>query len=180
MNEFLFRLLNTLAGRSEIVDWLLSFLAQPGALLATVGLALYAIYGIAKRRGARERRDILHRWFFVFAAALLGWFAADIVKGIVAAPRPFLELSDVTLLFPYGDHDSFPSGHAAFLSGLVAALSFFLPAEKKAFRILLAVTILVGLARVAAGIHWPFDILGGMLFGTAAAYTLFRARIYFK
>ncbi|MBI2452981.1 MAG: phosphatase PAP2 family protein [Parcubacteria group bacterium] len=136
MNEFLLRLLNVLVGRFDALDSLIYFLAQPAALIATLALGAYALYEIAKTRGSIHEKEVARKWVFIFTAAVLAWLAAGVVKGLIASPRPFLELRDVNLLFPHGDRDSFPSGHAAFLSGLAAAFYFF-SAEKKLAWILL-------------------------------------------
>ena len=70
--------------------------------------------------------------------------------------RPLLQLSD------YG----FPSQHAAVFSALAVSL-FFINRRAGYFAMLLAVVI--GAARVMAGVHTPLDILGGFILGTLIA-----------
>ena len=179
MNEFFFRILNAIISHSAVLDRVVYFLAQPTALLATLALAVYAAYEIMRTREASRGGEVLRKWVLVFASAILAWFLADILQGFIAHPRPFLALSDTNLLFPYGDHDSFPSGHAAFLSGITGALYFFFD-KKRLVWVFAAVTILVALSRVAAGVHWPLDILGGIALGVGVAWGVFRTRKYFK
>ncbi|OGZ15215.1 MAG: hypothetical protein A3J08_03125 [Candidatus Lloydbacteria bacterium RIFCSPLOWO2_02_FULL_51_11] len=179
INEFFFRILNALTGHSAVVDSVVYFLAQPLALLATLVLALYAAYEIVRAPPGEAGKQVLHTWVLVFVTAIVAWFIGDIVQGLIAYPRPFLELLDTNLLFPYGGRDSFPSGHTTFLSGLTAAL-YFLFGKKRVPWVFVVVTVAVGLARVTAGVHWPFDIVGGIILGCVVAWGVSTARKYFK
>ena len=179
MNEFLFRIFNALIGHSNIIDSVVYFLAQPTALLATLALGAYAGYEIMRTRERPQGKEVLRKWVLVFIAAFIAWFVGNLLQGFIASPRPFLDLPDAKLLFPYGDRGSFPSGHTAFLSGLTAAVCFFSQGKRLVW-ILLAVTLSVGFARVAAGVHWPLDILGGIVLGSAVAWGFFKMKEHFE
>jgi undecaprenyl-diphosphatase len=57
---------------------------------------------------------------------------------------------------------SFPSAHATFFF----ALSIIVYKENKTSGIVfLILSSIMGMARVAAGVHYPFDILGGAIMG---------------
>lgn len=71
---------------------------------------------------------------------------------------------------------SFPSGHTAnsaivYLTIAVLLMRVEKKPETRMFILMVAVllTSLVGISRVALGVHWPSDVLGGWLFGTAWA-----------
>lgn len=87
----------------------------------------------------------------------------NLIKGVIGFPRPFIALREVvTPLFVHGGMDSFPSGHATFFGALT--LSSFLVDKKMGYWVLLA-SILIGIARVISGVHYPIDILSGYLIG---------------
>jgi undecaprenyl-diphosphatase len=89
-----------------------------------------------------------------------------ILKNSIRRVRPFNAHDDVeNMVFPL-DEFSFPSGHtsAAFLVATVIA--YFTP--------VLAIPMflfafLVGMARIYLGVHYPSDILGGIIFGIGMA-----------
>lgn len=99
------------------------------------------------------------------------------VKALVERARPIV---DVPLSSPTGD--SFPSGHSiGIMIGWGALLVVFLPVVPRnrrwlAVAVMAGVIVLVGLSRIALGVHYPSDVVGGWLLGlvwlavTAAAF----------
>ena len=59
----------------------------------------------------------------------------------------------------HGPGFAFPSGHTVFYFTLAFAIWHI---NKKWGQWLLAGAFILGLARVFIGVHWPFDILGGI------------------
>ena len=71
---------------------------------------------------------------------------------------------------------SFPSGHAQTAFGAAVYLSLLFPEGAAAF---LALAALVGLSRIALGVHYPSDVLFGAAVGSAfsiAAFLIARRR----
>ena len=106
---------------------------------------------------------------FVYGAAMLGASAwTHLVKGYVARIRP-----PEGALVPAPGF-SFPSGHtlnSTVTYGLIALLVWRsdLPAwvRLSTAAILTTLVILIGLSRVALGVHYPSDVVGGWLSGVA-------------
>lgn len=81
--------------------------------------------------------------------------------------RPFVDLGIVN----YGSHApdaAFPSDHTTVATAIAAS---FLFNKKWLWGILLTVlTLMIGWARVYLGIHYPLDIMGGLLIGSLSAF----------
>lgn len=83
-------------------------------------------------------------------------------------PRPYVAHADT--LFPntagqFVDTSSFPSSHTYI--AFAVAVSILLYGHKKLGFTLLLVAILVAFSRIGAGLHYPSDVVGGALLGTA-------------
>ncbi len=85
-------------------------------------------------------------------------------------PRPFVDL-DVNLLFYRPTDSSFPSNSAAVAFGIAFGIW---GVNRKMGWFAIAVAGLYGLARVYAGVHYPFDIVGGAAIAAAATLAVFR------
>lgn len=89
------------------------------------------------------------------------------IKELVMRPRPFVTHSDLTALLDPGDPWSFPSGHA--LSSFAAATALWC-FHKKAGALALVLAALIAFSRLYASVHYPTDVLAGMLIGIALAH----------
>ena len=104
----------------------------------------------------------------VVSTLIARYAVTELVRLAYHRPRPFSALSVQQLLT--NDAWSFPSGHAAFFFALATVAYLY---NKKWGIAFLIAAILIGLARIAAGIHYPSDILGGALIGIGVAYATF-------
>jgi undecaprenyl-diphosphatase len=141
-------------------DWVLRviFLIIVGSLL---------IYG--------KRRERIVAFFCIIAVALSDQTSSHLIKPLVERIRPCHVLPDVHLLVPCSQGLSFPSSHAANTFGLATLLS---PLYPKFAPYLVIFAILVSYSRIAVGVHYPSDVLGGALVGIicgAATLFLYRA-----
>lgn len=99
------------------------------------------------------------------------------IKSVVLRPRPYMEYPDRVKPLALSDESaaamdvaaqgySFPSMHSASVPALYFALAK--EAKKKWLWILAVVmTLLVGVSRVVAGMHYPTDVLAGWILGLA-------------
>jgi len=140
--------------RSPVGDAIMktvSFLGEGGMIFIAAGLLMLCF---------KKTRP----WAWgVFAALLLNLLLVNgILKPLIARPRPWV--ADPTLI-PAGrlpSDMSFPSGHtsAAF------AYAFSLVKRKKpVFAASVAFAALMGVSRIYLCVHYPTDVLGGMVFG---------------
>lgn len=111
-----------------------------------------------------------HRYLagYVFASALGGVLLSTTVKSFVDRPRP----PTVGTLIAEAT-SSFPSGHATSSVTTFGALAVVcLVALRPGVRewsagLLVVLGVAISVSRVAVGVHWPTDVLGGWALGTA-------------
>ena len=93
------------------------------------------------------------------------------IKNLVARPRPFQVLGDASMLIlPPPAEFSFPSGHT--LHSFAAAVTIFLH-NKKAGVAALLLAALIAFSRLYFFVHFPTDVLAGMVLGTLAALLVY-------
>lgn len=93
-------------------------------------------------------------------------FANNIIKPFFQRVRPCHILPDVHLLINCTNSYAFPSNHAVNNFAAATLFSYFYPAMKY---ILFTGAFIVAVSRVMCGVHYPFDIAGGALFGIISA-----------
>lgn len=103
----------------------------------------------------------------VLAATLVPGGVAVLLKWLIRRPRPPGERGT---LYACGDRYSFPSGHAARGAATVVLLAPLL--APWGWAALPVWVFLVGLARVALGVHYPTDVVGGWGIGAAVGAVL--------
>lgn len=91
-----------------------------------------------------------------------------ILKNLVGRIRPFDVNTAISLLIEKPHDFSFPSGHTAASFASVAALYF--AGEKRLWKIALVIACLIAFSRMYLYVHYPTDILGGILVGVASGY----------
>ena len=149
----------------------LSFLGSPPWFYLTVGGAALFFY----RRN--DRRIAL----YLVATNLLGGAIDTVMKVLVDRPRPELE-QPITHAFG----KSFPSGHSmASTVGygtLLLAFMPFIPRRRRPWAIVgyVLIVCLIALSRLALGVHFLSDVLGGIVLGASwllvatAAFSIWR------
>ncbi len=138
------------------------------AHLAYVLCALLVVVVIAGARTLKEKAETL---IVVGAAGLIARFGAvELVRLFFYRPRPFLALGFEPLVSETSG--SFPSGHATFFFAIGTALFCY---DRKWGSVFLAAAAFVAFGRVAAGVHYPSDVLGGAVIGALVGWATYRA-----
>ena len=91
-----------------------------------------------------------------------------ILKNIFLRPRPCDVNTAINLLIPRPLGYSFPSGHTSASFAAVSALYF--SGENKIWKAALALAILIAFSRMYLYVHYPTDVLGGILVGIFCGY----------
>ena len=100
------------------------------------------------------------------SAIISRFIFVEIIRFFYNNPRPFLVLQNVNQLIEHEVTPSFPSGHASFYFALAAGVYLY---NKKAGYLYFASAVLMGFARIFAGVHWPIDIAVGAILGIMTA-----------
>lgn len=95
-----------------------------------------------------------------------------VLKNLVARTRPYDVNTGVQLLVARLHDYSFPSGHTAASFASVAAL--YLAGEKKLWKPVLVLACLIATSRLYLYVHYPTDVLGGILVGVVSGYLGYR------
>lgn len=97
-------------------------------------------------------------------------YACCALIGLAAArPRPFVRHDSVRGLVHHPPHRSFPSRHVASAFAMASVAG---GASIGVSRSMFATGILLALTRVAAGLHYPSDVVAGGLLGIAVGRLL--------
>ena len=88
------------------------------------------------------------------------------LKNVIARPRPCAVDNSVILKIPFSSEYSFPSGHTS--NGFAGAVTIF-SYYRKAGILSLLVAAIIAFSRLYFFVHYPTDILGGMVLGTLDA-----------
>lgn len=168
MDKFVFLKINDLAGRFGWLDWLAVFFADyAGYILLAVVLGILIF-----KKTFHARKMVFGA---LIAAVISRGVIVTVIKSLYYRPRPF-EVLQVTQLIPE-NNSSFPSGHAALYFAIAVAIYFY---NKKMGVIFLITSGLMGLARIYVGVHWPTDILAGLMVGVITVLLMRKTKLPFR
>lgn len=122
--------------------------------LVFVAAAIAILYFLKQTRP--KQKEIL-----IFAVILLplSYIAAKLISRFYFDPRPFVA-GNFTPLLGHAADNGFPSDHTLLGAAIAFAIFHF---NKKLGLLLLCLAILVGVARVLAGVHHALDIAGSLI-----------------
>ena len=162
------------AERRPWLTYLMKGLSTSGSGLLEFPFAIALLAGLTLRGHKSQAR-----WYA--AAVLSGWALYAVAKIVVHRPRPHV----ISRLMHGAGWYSYPSGHSmlaplVFGLGVIAwTAPWTLPLlRRSALGVSAVLAIGVGISRVYVGAHYPTDVLGGLLLGTAwsALWLLLAAR----
>lgn len=117
----------------------------------------------------RKKPDLV---WSALIATLIATMVVNILKYYIASPRPpsVIDKDMINIIGPALFSHSFPSGHTVTIFTFAGLLVFyFRSVYLSLFMVFLA--ILIGISRIAVGVHWPADILAGAALGLFCATT---------
>ena len=160
MNDIIFFFFYNFAHKSFFFDSMAVFFAQYFPYLVILLAVIFLLFHHEVFAKDKPFKALVQKWkeiFYISLSVLIAWL--------------FVEFPNVVPLLKPVDF-SFPSGHSAFFMGLAVAI--FL-CHKKAGYLFAVFALLIGISRIIIGVHYPFDILGGYLFGGLISYLLIKS-----
>jgi membrane-associated phospholipid phosphatase len=153
---------------------LLLELISDSITLFSLGIPLMIAFWMILRGGGWKS---VHLFLYVGLSIAVAGLISYIIKKIGSVPRPY-EVDTRIIQWSVGGGFSFPSGHTTEAFASATALAFLFPKWRIALPVFLWAS-LVAFSRIFLGVHYPFDILGGIAIGTTSSYAmhfLFRAK----
>ncbi|MFA6973123.1 MAG: phosphatase PAP2 family protein [Parcubacteria group bacterium] len=122
---------------------------------------------LLQQSGDKQKQIIL----FAIISLPTIYVAAKLASLVYFDPRPFV-VGNFAPLIPHAADNGFPSDHTLLAGALSAVIFFF---HKKIGLILLVVALVVGGARVLAGVHHAVDVVGSIGIAFFVAYLLHKS-----
>jgi len=114
----------------------------------------------------KDRKKALLVLALGIAGIIISSFSVSILKHLFARPRPCTALENIRLLVACPGSFSMPSGHAATSFAVASIMGHFIRSVSIPAFIL---ALLVAISRVYVGVHYPYDVTVGAIWGGVIA-----------
>lgn len=188
----LFKSINSLAGKNLFVDALMIFIAKYLIFWLSAGILFFGFFPELKKIFSlitdRQCLSTAGGWhslipskfsqlmqsthllvLLVFFSSFLAFLLNLIISLFRFRLRPFITHSETYQLINQVSDKSFPSDHTA--AAFALGFSLFL-INKKWGTVFLILAFLIGFARIFCGLHYPLDVLGGILIALFAVFII--------
>lgn len=159
LDQKAFQFVYAASHRSELWNVLAIFFAEWMPYLLVLAFLVLVFY----QKGWRRRVYLFCEG--ALAIILARGIVTSVIQYFYHEPRPYSFYGFTPLFNETGC--SFPSAHAAWFFALALVVWF---ANRKWGWWFFALAVLMGIARVYAGVHWPIDIIGGAVIGLLCAW----------
>jgi undecaprenyl-diphosphatase len=100
----------------------------------------------------------------------------ELIKNLVARPRPFDLITQLKVLIARPTDFSFPSGHTA--SSFASAGAFYYYGDKRWGILALIFAGVIGFSRLYLGVHYPSDVICGAIIGLIISFLVSKVMLY--
>ncbi|MFU2317699.1 undecaprenyl-diphosphate phosphatase [Rahnella sp. PCH160] len=157
LNHLVFLWINATPDSPHALISLATFLAND--LIIIVPLLIVGLWLWGQREQISQQRELVSK---TTIALLFAMTTAKTLSMLFPHARPFVEGFGYNFLHHAAD-ESFPSDHGTAI--FTFALSFLFWHRIWSGALLMVTAIAIAWSRIYLGIHWPMDMLGGLLVG---------------
>lgn len=148
------------AVRNPLLDGFFTFVTKLGD--AAFIWIVAAVVLLANKKHRKEGEAVT-------LALVIGFIITNVLlKNIVARPRPYTVLEGLKILIDAPSDYSFPSGHTC--SSFGAALAMLSLSDRRLGIAACVLAVLIAFSRLYIGVHYPTDVLAGLLIGAFSAW----------
>ena len=171
IDEYFFRLINSSGW--EQMDELMILISSKWFWIP---LYLFILYKLYSKFSGSFIKILLSLGLLIFLA---DFGSVNLFKEIFQRARPCYTLEGIRVVDGCGGPFGFISSHAAnsFAIAFFIALLF---RNYWGFSVLFSWAVIIGFSRIYLGVHYPFDILGGMIWGlfvSLLVYYIYKMKI---
>lgn len=146
--------LNSLTGQTVWLDWVFKIVSIGFVYFLPLVLIIFWFYG------PKEKLTAIR----VVSFGLIGWLGINNLIGTIwFRNRPFIRMIGTQEIIFHQPDKSFPSDHATL--GFTLAVGLLLTGYNKLGWFLFVWTVVFSLSRVIVGVHFPLDIVAGLIVG---------------
>ncbi|WP_133968255.1 phosphatase PAP2 family protein [Eubacterium limosum] len=145
--------------RCDVLDFIFTLITK----LGNTGIIWILLTLILLIRKDTRYTGLVMAIAFILSAAVVNLG----IKPLVSRPRPFqAHPIELAIAAPYGT--SFPSGHSA--TSFAAAWAYFITRKNRLRWGLLALAAAIAFSRLYLFVHFPTDVLAGIIIGVILSY----------
>jgi undecaprenyl-diphosphatase len=142
----------------------ISFITTYVSIALVSGVLIMALF--------KKSKPLVRRFFILAAVLVISGIVSYALKSMIYRVRPFTTYSFIMKLSEGGE-SSFPSGHSMEAFAMATAFSLLFRKKKIVFPLFFWAMI-VAYSRITLGVHYPSDVIAGILIGVFIGWIIPR------
>lgn len=156
VDVWVFTYFNMHGRRKSWLDWIMLFFTQLGNGIFAMTVAIFLYF------------SGYYLMAYAFALGTLSlWLVVAFIKVLVHRTRPYKKIENSRIVGSQAKGSSFPSGHTSQSFFMATFLLHYFHANFFICLVVYLMAFFVGITRIYVGMHYPRDVLGGAILGTA-------------